>query len=303
MQQRDDVKYSLSDVLIYTRPRPWYYFLFKWGRMVAALLIPLAVIDLFYSLPPLTLIIFGPATPYLVGITGLGALIPLIMIVVKLVALSHRYGFDANKKLLKDTRPPVLYLRPFMNDDIKIPQIQIRERTYEEVLATALNSIGPVIAVGNPRNNKPIIGAARLYFEEGEWREKVEDLMTISQLIVLDAGFSSQFEWEFQTSLKQLAPDRLLISFLAWQALDKKTRSLNFVDFRRQAERIYKSQNTKLVRIIKSTSRKTDTRVALFLYFEEDGFARLIHNKCKQRFLFGTMSPAYIRTALHPVLE
>jgi hypothetical protein len=89
-----------------------------------------------------------------------------------------------------DQRPPVLYLRPFKDDNVTFPFWLSRWRegwkhpwvrpTYEEHLRDALSEIGPVIAIGNPSEAYPFLGAARLYIEGEEWQTTVLQLMSES---------------------------------------------------------------------------------------------------------------------------
>ena len=50
------------------------------------------------------------------------------------------------------------------------------EKTYEERLARTLRKVGPFVAVGDPTERLPLLGAARMYAADEEWQETVDEL-------------------------------------------------------------------------------------------------------------------------------
>lgn len=170
----------------------------------------------------------------------------------KLLRLRKRYDLDSQTKLLEDTREPILYLRSFHQDTVE-SDIEVGgfvdefvrtgsnppQKSPEERLVSGLKSVGPVVAVGKPKEKLPQLGAIRFYFHDNEWQEKVEALMKLSQMVVIQAGHSQGTEWEMVTAIKLLPPERLLFSFVHWQALNSRERQLDYEIFRMQVERIY----------------------------------------------------------------
>jgi hypothetical protein len=135
--------------------------------------------------------------------------------------------------LQQDTRPPVLYLRSFLDDEIvtqrSAPSTQGgalgdvmgaavglalgraagAHRTQEEDLVKALADLGPCIAVGDPSETLPDLGASRIYLND-EWQLHVAGLMTRSQLIVFRMGSQSPgFWWEVDRVRQTVSAERV----------------------------------------------------------------------------------------------
>ena len=121
----------------------------------------------------------------------------------------------ASKILSEDKRPPVIYLRSFKDDQITSRAIQESESpvmfTEEEYLMDVLNDFGPCIAIGQPGEKLPDLGAARIYLDDDEWQDKVSELLTSSKLVVLRAGSTQNFLWEVDQSIKNARATSLLI--------------------------------------------------------------------------------------------
>jgi hypothetical protein len=84
--------------------------------------------------------------------------------------------------LRNDARPPILYLRSF-SEDIEGYSYKLIQKTPEEQLVSEYNYWGPVIAVGQPGERHPFLGALRIYFDDEVWRAGVLYLMSVSQLV------------------------------------------------------------------------------------------------------------------------
>lgn len=128
-----------------------------------------------------------------------------------------------------DERPPVLYLRSFWNDDdmATVPLGNVEEKksfwgtviirvlpsikNEEELLAKQLKRIGPPIAVGSPNEEFTRLGMARMHFNDDEWQEKVTELINRSALVIMLAGFTSNFWWELETVVRNLDPKKLIV--------------------------------------------------------------------------------------------
>src|SRR5689334_11405963 len=115
-------------------------------------------------------------TPYLI-VGGFLAL-PLLN-VSGLGALLQRIASRRATKLYQDARewdgrPPIVFLRAFDQDALKLkaraidPIVKLpagcgEPRTMDEILLEHASPYGPVIAIGDPRNPMPPLGAARVY--------------------------------------------------------------------------------------------------------------------------------------------
>lgn len=125
----------------------------------------------------------------------------------------------SDKAINQDQRPPVVYLRPFAADQEGAGVVSgswvLLKPTYfteEEQLAMVLNEIGPFVAIGDPRDALPDLGAARIYVDkQDDWHRTVSDLLSRAALVILRAGTSDGFLWELRLVQGSVAPERLLL--------------------------------------------------------------------------------------------
>ena len=153
---------------------------------------------------------------------GYNCFVPALLLGTLCFARGKRHcAVSANELLLKDQRPPVLYLRSFEAEAVTrrtfrwwwlISPAWLWDLTSEEeYLAKALNVIGPTIAIGKPGEELPELGAARLYVGHNEWRQTVKSYSERSKLVVLRLGETPGFWWELENALKTLRPENLLL--------------------------------------------------------------------------------------------
>jgi hypothetical protein len=226
----------------------------------------------------------------------LGLIITGIIFVVlltqffKIRRLAKRYRFNAIKRLQDDSRCPVLYLRSFLHDQTTYSGRRDRS-TPEEFLVSVFNNIGPVVAVGSPGEELAPLGAIRVYFRNEEWKEKVQTLMSISEFVVINAGYSTGLEWEMATAAQHVKPERLLISFAFWHTLKKSDL--------RTAYEVFKMQATRILGV----TLPDNIENILLIYFNHEwkpGFIRLGGWK---KFFYGGISAPAIRESLRPFLK
>lgn len=114
-----------------------------------------------------------------------------------------------------DPRPPVVYLRSFEDDEVlanaNIVRGFIQLTTEEEQYARVLNRIGPFLAIGDPREALPDLGAARIYVGNDDWRARVEALLARARLIVLRLSATEGLLWELRTVIARNDPSKLLV--------------------------------------------------------------------------------------------
>lgn len=211
--------------------------------------------------------------------------------------LAKRYRINAQGDLRKDSRDPVLYLRPFYYDDIEDAE-RINRKTDEELLSLVLEDIGPVIAIGKPGERLPLIGATRIYCKDDDWQRNVERLMNISQLLVIHVGTSEGVTWEIETAAKTVGPNKLLISLLYWQELEKNTLQERYRPFKKTAE---VSMNHALPG--KNVILPEKINDAIFLTFNPDWTPRLIKIPEWVKVIFYFSFPTQLRETLRPVLK
>ena len=136
-------------------------------------------------------------------------------------AIIYRYtrrlgSIDARRLLERDSRPPVLYLRAFGDDRLRLwtatlGRSSLIERftlrrfdRFEEVLVRRLSQYGPVIAVNPPGTKLAPLGAARQTIENAEWHEEVAGWMAACALIVFltpPIEVREGLRWELRTVL------------------------------------------------------------------------------------------------------
>jgi hypothetical protein len=197
-----------------------------------------------------SLLILAAPAEVLVGLWVLGKLFELgkpgggfiesclgLGFVILVASFLRRTGMDWHKQgkhlsapraenlISSDPRPPVLYLRPFQEDSVEAQgeiqyggsaqygwyELSWVAETEEEQLAQVMNEIGPFVAIGKPGEALPEIGAARMYVGHDEWQSRVLELVRRAKLVVLRAGDTDNFLWEFETAVKNLRPQSVIV--------------------------------------------------------------------------------------------
>ncbi len=124
----------------------------------------------------------------------------------------------ADEVFARDQRAPVLYLRSFRDDELRV-RIRMSDRRnylenlalfllrlvfvrmtdrFEDVLVWQLWHHGPVIAVGEPVRRPYRTGSPRLYISEEYWRAQVQELMRSARFVVVVLGRTKGLAWELQ---------------------------------------------------------------------------------------------------------
>src|SRR6185369_1178699 len=133
---------------------------------------------------------------------------------------------DARRLMLRDPRPPVLYLRSFTDDRLRLRAATLgrpslverftprRFGRFEEVLVRHLSRYGPVIAVNPPGTRLAPLRAARETIEPANWQSAVASWMAHSALIVFLAPPSrvtQGLHWELRTVAEHGQLDKALV--------------------------------------------------------------------------------------------
>ena len=156
---------------------------------------------------------------------SLGAILFLFVGYKVFVAGRQREQAIKSYNVIQETRRPILYLRSFADDD---PGVTIRRylkafyRPFyfnqvlfppEEGLANALAPIGPMLAIGQPGEHLPNIGAVRVYSSPrgDKWKNDVSQLLQACQLIIIKAGITEGLQWEFQEVFRSTPPEKILL--------------------------------------------------------------------------------------------
>jgi hypothetical protein len=117
----------------------------------------------------------------------------------------------ASELRARDPRAPVLLLRAFQDDSLALGRRFLGRRvTLEQVVAKETQFVGPCIAIGEPGEKLPPLGASREYLEHSDWKAVVQTLIGEAALILFYLGSGASLEWEFQTVMAAGARNRLL---------------------------------------------------------------------------------------------
>ena len=176
-----------------------------------------------------------------------------------------------NKGEANDNRPPVIYLRSFMDDTITAATVSsglawrgLAVKTEEEQLAKVMTTIGPVVAVGKPGEELPELGARRIYLSNEEWKERVTELMCKAALVVLRPGNTPSVLWEISEAMAQVRPERrlLVLPFDSAQYADFQQELLKMCGVALPAYKVSKPLKLGSIRA--------------FVYFDLDGMPKFV---------------------------
>ncbi len=149
----------------------------------------------------------------------------------RLAAAKQHMALSADAVLSADPRPTALYLRSFAADAKPGPYqysasfkrwgvfgvlrpgywIERRDLSFEEVICRGIARVGPVVAIGEPGEPLPKLGAARKYVAHGDWQTEVARLMARCRIVCLVVGTSDGLLWEFRHIVAQGDPRRVLL--------------------------------------------------------------------------------------------
>jgi len=107
---------------------------------------------------------------------------------------------------LKDERPPILFLRSFHDDQVRLslPKRPLFQRiigigeprpTVDHLLVEEGSALGPVVAVGIPSKPAPF-GAPRVFFDDESWQRAVTEMADAAKAIVIVADDTPGVMWE-----------------------------------------------------------------------------------------------------------
>lgn len=150
--------------------------------------------------------IFGT---WISGTQGVISILALLLIARFFLKARRHKAIEGEEKIVEDQRPPVLYLRSFLDDKSVVKGFMWL--TEEEQWAVVMNEIGPFIAIGKPEEELPELGAARVYLDDEDWQAWIIAKMECAQLVILRTGETEGFWWELQQAGRVVNPERLLL--------------------------------------------------------------------------------------------
>jgi len=135
---------------------------------------------------------------------------------------------DIQNLLQKDKRKPVLLLRSFELDKIikRMPFFSFNSLfrghvnyyaravgiSFEEILSKYVNKyIGPFIAIGNPKDILPSLGAKKIYCKDDNWQSIVIKYFEISDYIIVFEGITPGLLWELKYLRNNVHPSKIFI--------------------------------------------------------------------------------------------
>lgn len=173
---------------------------------------------------------------------------PVLVVSLALVTRGRRErAGGAERVLTEDSRAPVVYLRPFgadgaevarrMSSRVRIAPTERVVKTYEERLAHALRKIGPFVAIGNPAERLPLLGAVRMYAADEDWQARAGELIGRAAVVLLQAGEGHGLDWEVQYVTAHGTPERTILSLPLDAKRSEPSRQERYDAFRRQCGR------------------------------------------------------------------
>jgi hypothetical protein len=149
---------------------------------------------------------------------------PLLYVVSKLVNEGRRaMQRDARLVLRDDPRPPVVYLRSFIHDASRQnPTRKVRGSAgltltvyspprQELHLTRAFRRVGPVVAIGQPGEYLPDLGAHRLYVDDAWWKSEILRLVQSARVVIIRIGPTLGTYWEFLNVFRCVPRDRIIL--------------------------------------------------------------------------------------------
>lgn len=123
----------------------------------------------------------------------------------------------------RDPRAPILFLRSFRDDQLEISAERFWGHAFlglgnhrvrlEEVLAETLYAFGPLVALSNPGDALPPLGAARENVADEHWQGQILSYMAQAAWIVLVVGATPSLRWEVDRILERGYEPKTLVVF------------------------------------------------------------------------------------------
>jgi hypothetical protein len=175
-------------------------------------------------------------------IIGLG-FIPLVIVAPYLGALfftlaQSKIRFSITERTKSDLRKPVLFLRAFKDDQVKLRQARLgwgarigrwleNIGDLDRMLLEEATPYGPVVAIGKQDDAWPPYGAARGYFDDKTWQSAVLDLAERSMAIVLCVDETEGIWWEVEHVAARYPDKTLVLVHPSKRARDANIRIVN----------------------------------------------------------------------------
>ena len=101
-------------------------------------------------------------------------------------------------------------------------------------MARTLRKVGPFVAVGDPTEELPLLGAARVYAADEEWQMTVDELTARAGVVLLQTGESEGLAWEVDHVVGLGAPERVILALPLAGKRKERSRPERYDAFRRR---------------------------------------------------------------------
>jgi hypothetical protein len=128
-----------------------------------------------------------------------------------LLNMRHQLAKTASEIAQKDIRSPILFLRSFKDDQVKVVNephwtskafgVHEEQVRLEEVMAETLFNYGPLVGLNDPNCELTPLGAARENVVTENWQQSVVDYMEQASHIVFVVGKTENLRWEVDTAI------------------------------------------------------------------------------------------------------
>ena len=124
----------------------------------------------------------------------------------------------ADRAPLDRQRPQILYLRPFLVDQVdrhnRAGHHEVFPKTTVERMQRCLRPIADLVSVGDPTDRLPPLGT-NLVYPPGAWQDVMRELTTKADIVILPTYLISEdpsgFDWEVEHVVGLGAPDRVIL--------------------------------------------------------------------------------------------
>jgi hypothetical protein len=148
-------------------------------------------------------------------IAGVIAIVPALLFYAALSWLAT----DASNIVAREAGEYFVLLRAFARDEFEVREphvtafgVRHEETRLEDVVARVVKRAVPLVAIGNPEESLPALGANRAYFSDAEWQQKLNAWLAAAKGAVVLMGGGTFVDWEV-ARLEALALDERCIFF------------------------------------------------------------------------------------------
>jgi hypothetical protein len=132
-----------------------------------------------------------------------------------------------------DSRKPVLLLRSFLDDQFEVQSLDSENKntdsvTFEELICRTASGWGPVVAIGEPGEEMPHLGAARAYFTNETWQGHALDLLERSRVVLMVMGKTPSVGWELARIFERKYFSKTIVIFPPCDEISLAQRLLVF---------------------------------------------------------------------------